>query len=258
MTDDSPTHLCVDCGTPLAHAKSKGRWPERCPEHQRSRDLEIHRDNYRARKAAMVEPLHHCMDCDEVLVKAKTKWPLRCKRHAIEHAYLQRRVKSRLTKLAAIRDNPSYPCSNCGAPIAKQASAMGRIASRCALCTAREMAERVRQRRERDPARVRATEARWRKGNQDKVTRKNWFRRSLRRGLLGLEAEDVLPDVVYERDKKTCQICLVLVDMSLRWPHPGSPELDHVVPVSRGGAHTYANVRLTHRICNLRKGAKVS
>jgi 5-methylcytosine-specific restriction endonuclease McrA len=31
------------------------------------------------------------------------------------------------------------------------------------------------------------------------------------------------------------------------------PTLDHIVPVSRGGAHTAANVQLAHSACNRRK-----
>lgn len=36
------------------------------------------------------------------------------------------------------------------------------------------------------------------------------------------------------------------------------PSIDHIVPLSRGGAHTWSNVELAHRICNTRKGAKVA
>jgi 5-methylcytosine-specific restriction endonuclease McrA len=53
------------------------------------------------------------------------------------------------------------------------------------------------------------------------------------------------------RDGWTCQICGDPVDPDLRKPDPESRSLDHVVPVSRGGADTLANVRLTHLGCNL-------
>lgn len=35
------------------------------------------------------------------------------------------------------------------------------------------------------------------------------------------------------------------------------PSIDHVVPVSRGGAHVWSNVRLAHRGCNSYKSAKL-
>lgn len=34
-----------------------------------------------------------------------------------------------------------------------------------------------------------------------------------------------------------------------------APELDHVVPLSRGGGHVYGNVQLLCRMCNGAKGA---
>lgn len=33
--------------------------------------------------------------------------------------------------------------------------------------------------------------------------------------------------------------------------------LDHVIPLSRGGAHSEDNIRVTHARCNLKKGTKL-
>jgi 5-methylcytosine-specific restriction endonuclease McrA len=33
--------------------------------------------------------------------------------------------------------------------------------------------------------------------------------------------------------------------------------IDHVTPISLGGADTIDNVRSAHRVCNLRRGARV-
>jgi 5-methylcytosine-specific restriction endonuclease McrA len=33
--------------------------------------------------------------------------------------------------------------------------------------------------------------------------------------------------------------------------------IDHVLPLSRGGDDTPANVRLAHRLCNVRKGPRL-
>ena len=57
--------------------------------------------------------------------------------------------------------------------------------------------------------------------------------------------------VVFERDKGICGICKALVGTE-RW------EIDHVVPLSKGGLHAYDNVQLAHRRCNRSKGAKVA
>ena len=60
--------------------------------------------------------------------------------------------------------------------------------------------------------------------------------------------------VIAEEDR--CGICGLAVDKTLPHGLPGSPEVDEIMPVSRGGdplART--NVRLSHRcLCNQRRG----
>jgi HNH endonuclease len=60
---------------------------------------------------------------------------------------------------------------------------------------------------------------------------------------------------VYERDRWRCGLCKRRVNPRLRYPHPMSVSLDHVVPLSRGGGHTYANVQCSHLSCNVDKNA---
>lgn len=61
------------------------------------------------------------------------------------------------------------------------------------------------------------------------------------------------------RDSWLCHLCNGMVDSDLVWPHPQSPSLDHVVPLTPRageprGAHDPANVRLAHLRCNVSKG----
>ncbi len=58
------------------------------------------------------------------------------------------------------------------------------------------------------------------------------------------------PQVVFARDNGICGICKKPVGASC-W------EIDHMIPISRGGAHAYVNVQLAHRACNRAKGAKL-
>jgi len=58
--------------------------------------------------------------------------------------------------------------------------------------------------------------------------------------------EQVIPMVVLERDDGICGICLDDVD-------PFDYTIDHIVPHSKGGEHSYDNVQLAHRVCNSRK-----
>jgi 5-methylcytosine-specific restriction endonuclease McrA len=64
-------------------------------------------------------------------------------------------------------------------------------------------------------------------------------------------------EVVGERDGWLCGLCEAPVDVDARWPDPRSASIDHVVPVSVGGEHTYGNVQLAHLACNMSKGARL-
>ena len=59
-----------------------------------------------------------------------------------------------------------------------------------------------------------------------------------------------------KKDAEMSNICLESVDPALAYPDPRSPSLEHVVPLSRGGAHDPSNVVIAHLRCNLSKGAR--
>lgn len=45
------------------------------------------------------------------------------------------------------------------------------------------------------------------------------------------------------------------IDLTLRWPHPGSASIEHYgLPVSRGGGNELENLRPAHLGCNASKG----
>lgn len=62
--------------------------------------------------------------------------------------------------------------------------------------------------------------------------------------------EVVRRDVLYERDDGICGICGAHVS-------PDSFQVDHVIPLSKGGEHSYANTRVAHPLCNNKKGARI-
>jgi hypothetical protein len=52
-----------------------------------------------------------------------------------------------------------------------------------------------------------------------------------------------------------CWLCGLPIDPELKSPHPFSFSLDHVVPVSMGGAvSSRANALPAHRLCNMKRG----
>jgi len=65
--------------------------------------------------------------------------------------------------------------------------------------------------------------------------------------------ESFSPLDVHTRDKWTCQLCHLPIDPSNAWPHSMSPSVDHIIPLSRGGAHALSNVQSAHLGCNSRK-----
>lgn len=71
--------------------------------------------------------------------------------------------------------------------------------------------------------------------------------------------------LAFERNKKkiyatqtVCGICGKPVDFGLRYPHPLSPCIDHIIPVAKGGHPSdIANLQLAHWCCNRAKSDKL-
>ncbi|HEL1104305.1 TPA: HNH endonuclease, partial [Streptococcus equi subsp. zooepidemicus] len=60
------------------------------------------------------------------------------------------------------------------------------------------------------------------------------------------------------KTRNTCGICGLPVDKSLKYPHPLSPVIDHIIPVNKNG-HPSAieNLDLAHWQCNRQKSDKL-
>lgn len=98
---------------------------------------------------------------------------------------------------------------------------------------------------QRRPARERAP---WNDRKRDAYHR----RRALKKG--AATGAPVRLEEIAERDGWRCQLCGRKVNQRLVWPHLRSASLDHIVPLSVGGAHDPANVQLVHLTCNSEKG----
>jgi hypothetical protein len=73
----------------------------------------------------------------------------------------------------------------------------------------------------------------------------------------GVAYEPIKTREVFERDKYRCQLCNRMTDRTKRGPHPRSPSLDHIVPLSKGGGHVWGNVQCACFECNTRKSNRV-
>lgn len=71
--------------------------------------------------------------------------------------------------------------------------------------------------------------------------------------------------VAFEKNRRrvlasqnVCGICGKPVDKSLRWPHPLSACVDHIVPIDKGGHPSdLSNLQLAHMCCNRQKSDKL-
>lgn len=69
----------------------------------------------------------------------------------------------------------------------------------------------------------------------------------------------------FEKNKKkifatqnVCGICGKPVDLSLKYPHPLSPCIDHIIPIAKGGHPSdIDNLQLAHWTCNRQKSDKL-
>jgi len=89
----------------------------------------------------------------------------------------------------------------------------------------------------------------WAAANRDKETAR-WHRREARKR--NAFVEDVLLSVLLERDQDICGICASPFLVGER------PSVDHIIPLSKGGQHSYTNTQAAHLLCNIRKGARVT
>ena len=70
----------------------------------------------------------------------------------------------------------------------------------------------------------------------------------------------------FEKNKKkiyatqtVCGICGKPVDFSLKYPHPLSPCIDHIIPIAKGGHPSdLDNMQLAHWTCNRQKSDKLT
>ncbi len=74
-------------------------------------------------------------------------------------------------------------------------------------------------------------------------------RRRARKHGVALDKGITIEDI-FIRDKGICGICSKLCIRE-------DASIDHVIPISKGGAHIWDNVQLAHLLCNIRKGSKI-
>lgn len=75
--------------------------------------------------------------------------------------------------------------------------------------------------------------------------------------LTSTQVEPIGYDEIFDRDGWLCQECGVSVSREFDVNDDRYPNLDHIIPLAKGGTHTKENVRCTCRKCNIEKADKV-
>ncbi len=109
-----------------------------------------------------------------------------------------------------------------------------------------------------NPEKVREYEVKWRSENpvsyRDGTIRRQGERRARKAG--NPVEQGINASALLESQGGMCYLCLEHIDLSLQYPHPASLSVDHVLPISKGGGHTWDNTRACHLGCNFAKGSK--
>ncbi len=112
-----------------------------------------------------------------------------------------------------------------------------------------------------DPEERRAYQTAYRSENPDKIRGYGILRRTRKTGASVCEIVSRL--AVAERDHWICQICGDWIDPDA--PHklpdgswnPRYLHIDHIIPLSKGGVESYANVQAAHATCNIHKSDRL-
>jgi len=142
-------------------------------------------------------------------------------------------MRSEAKKRGPIRIEVAH-CLQCGANIGEQLLGAGAgSGSRRRLCDeCRAANERM---------------ARSARGSQSHTSRARRY---------GVERRSVNRLAVLSRDGWRCQSCGCDTPQALNGTyHDNAPEMDHIVPLSRGGGHTEQNTQCLCRVCNILKGS---
>lgn len=102
----------------------------------------------------------------------------------------------------------------------------------------------------RSPEYWRETTRRWRLANPEEYNIQDRFNRKKRKARIkGARIGRIKRTEIWNWESKVCGICSSLIE--------GAYHLDHIIPLSKGGAHDTSNLQLAHPVCNMLKGSNM-
>ena len=210
------TKICVVCNKEFL-----GNWKSKyCSSNCRMKDY------FRKKKIEKTksEPIKKCKNCGNVLPVERNRNMVYCSAQCrIEHNYIQKRVNKNREKIKI--------CTVCGKTFKYHANEK--------VCSEQCKKERKK---------LYKRELRKKYGRNDRHYKR--FKNTKRDWTITLKK-------LYEKDNGVCYICGEKCDFEDFKNVDGTvicgdmyPSIDHVIPASKGGTHTWDNVRLAHRKCN--------
>jgi 5-methylcytosine-specific restriction endonuclease McrA len=192
------------------------------------------------------EPRHCSWECrSKTLTKVRTEKAL-FKQWAVRNSRQERtknRTQRRLEKQAAKLERHGAPCAVCGAPVGAPKRGQGKKRYCGKGCSA---------------AAIAAMQKEWRRSPAGRESRAAARKKRKAQKRTATKGETISAAKVFEWAGWRCEACGTETPKELRGTlHWHAPELDHIIPLSRGGAHIRANVQLLCRKCNHEKADKM-
>jgi 5-methylcytosine-specific restriction endonuclease McrA len=68
------------------------------------------------------------------------------------------------------------------------------------------------------------------------------------------QGDDINHLILFELHNWICWVCRGPINRRLRFPNYSAATVEHIVPLCKGGTHTWDNVAPSHARCNFEKG----
>ena len=76
---------------------------------------------------------------------------------------------------------------------------------------------------------------------------------SPKRRAIYAKGDDIDALELFEKYNWICHICDDIINRNVRMPNLMAATIDHIIPLCKGGTHTWENVRPAHAKCNFAK-----
>lgn len=275
----NPNRQCRRCGvTPITGNRYCGKSCRDADIRERARTTGKSAEQLRAEISAnaKINKVYICVGCGVVFKPQRTSATSYCSRKcaAVAHstrcreARVMRDAHRELQRMRALRrkcaqcgvefiasSNGQQVCSDACREVRRQQVYVARYGPkideprRCSICSVWFWAQRG----------MKFCSKKCRKKAHRQINRRKFGRKIRQRARrYGVRYERFNIVSVFKRDKWTCQLCGVATPRALRGSNdPTAPELDHILPMSRGGDHVRSNVQCLCRSCNGAKNDKI-